>query len=214
MHRKINLHLLVLLSAAVMLFGGCKFGNTANSSAATNGAANSNSASPPSRATQIYEFKKKAKDLMTLGMSTKLDPKAKIKGKVAIASSDYKADYTMEGFGYGNEEYSESTLKSYGLEKEDLAITADEIDTLIQIDCTKGNKIGVYKITDGRTLDAYANECEVEVGDYTSKTVFSKKSFVSKNLSKEIKVSAEDYQIVASEPGYEIGQYVKTLQNR
>lgn len=153
----------------------------------------------------------KAEDLAKFSPPVRLDPKAKIKGKVAfVEKSVYATTFKIKGFNYEGTDYYQLDLDDYDLTKEQLATKEDEIDTLVQIRCDKGKSIGTYNVSDGRMLAAYAVNCKVSVIDYKTPAVTAQKTFSSRKLPKEIKVYGDEKEIMYG-PYTEIKDYIESL---
>ena len=216
MQNKNNLYLLGLV--LVILFGfGCSCGLiNALQQPGTTTTTNTNTASPtpsatPSLSEKIYEFEKNKEDLGKFTAPVKLDPKAKVQGKVAIIEGEDNY-YALQGIKYSD--FDEEGLKDYGLTKDDMALKTDEIDTLVQTNCKKGKKIGSYKVTDGRIIPAYALNCETLVFNYKTPAVFAKKSFYSSDLSDNIEVSSTTTERTAYRPTEQIQKFIKSLRGK
>lgn len=210
MSGKNNFNLLLLL-LVIFLVLGCNFLKKNNTNTTNVNRATPSPTGTPSLSEQLFEFEKSKEDLGKFTAPVKLDPKAKVKGKVAIVEGEDNY-YTLEGFEYSN--FDEEELKGYGLTKDDLALKLDEIDTLVQTICTKGKKVGSYKVTDGRVIPAYALNCETLVFDYKAPAVFARKSFYSADLSEDIEISPSTTERTAYKPTEQIQKFVKSLRSK
>ena len=208
MRQKSNVNLLPLLLIIFLIFG-CNMLKKKDSTVTSN----TNTTSPTPTATPtlsdlLFDFRSKDDELGKFTAPVKLDSKAKIKGKVAIVEGE--GDY-YELQGVDSTDFNEEILKEYGLTKANAAAKVEEIDTLVQTKCAKGRQIGNYRITDGRTIPAYALKCETLVFDYKKPVVFAKKSFISEELSENIEVGKSTTERTAYTPTEQIKKFVKSL---
>ena len=205
-----RLPILVLL--ALVIAFGCKFSNTRRTNS---NSADSNSASPAPTATPlsmvILDFDSKREELGEFTASDRLDADASVKGKVAIVEGE-EGSYTLEGFDYYD--YDEEELEAYGLTKDDLALKVEEIDTLVQTNCSKGRRISSYATSDGKSIPAYALECETLVFDYKAPAVIARKKFRSEDFVDSLKVSPTTTDVTAIRPTEQVQRYIKGLRNR
>jgi hypothetical protein len=179
-----------------------------NKSANTANVANSQPQKPDYKA-----LKDKAKELATLSPPVKLDPKAKIKGKVTLVEKTDYDTFSVKGFNYIGDDFEQSELDDYGLRKERLAGKSEEIDTLIQVICDKGKQIGKYNVTDGRTLPAYAVNCKVSVVDYKTPSIVAQRNFTGRDLADNITVYKSTTDVTALAPTDEIKKYIKNFKS-
>lgn len=207
MRKKINVALVSLVLLLSVL--GCKnlTGSKTDAPPSSNAPANSNKTSG---ADKIKELKAKADELGDLEAPSKLDPNAKIKGKVAfvIVSADGSAE--LEGFD-GDALY-DNGIVDYRFTKSDVAASLDEIEYLIRIKCSKGKQIGTYDTTDKREFPAYELKCDVNVIDYKAKTTVAQKSFTSKRLDDDIKVDKSTAEKTAYVPRRDIADFLDTVR--
>jgi hypothetical protein len=141
----------------------------------------------------------------------RLDPAAGVKGKVAIVEGE-EGSYTLEGFDYTD--YDEEELQAYGLTKNELALKVEEIDTLVQTNCSKGRKISSYKTPDGGSIPAYALECETLVFDYKAPAVIARKKFHSEEFVDSLNVTSSTTDVTAIRPTEQVQKYIKGLRSR
>ena len=198
----------ILLMLTLVIAFGCKLSNRSST--------NSDSApSPTPTATPlsmvILDFDSKKEELGEFTAPTQLDTEASVKGKVAIVEGE-EGSYTLEGFDYYD--YDEEELEAYGLSKDDLALKVEEIDTLVQTNCSKGRRINSYTTSDGKTIPAYALECETLVFDYKAPAVIARKKFRSEDFVDSLKVSKATEDITAIRPTEQIQKYIKGLRSR
>ena len=198
----------LLLLLAVVL--GCKFAGTRNSNSKETGG-NRPSPTPTSRPLSmiILDFDSQKEELGKFTAPARLDPAAEVKGKVAIVEGD-EGIYTLEGFDYVN--YDEEELREYGLTKEELALSVEEIDTLVQTNCVKGRRLSSYSTSDGKTVPAYALECETLVFDYKAPAIIARKKFRSEEFADRLELSSSPTDITALMPTEQVKRYVKGLR--
>ena len=205
-----QLPVLLLLVLAVAF--GCKFANTNSTGSKT---ASVNSSTPTPTATPlsmvVLDFDSKKEELGKFTAPDRLDPAARVKGKVAIVEGE-EGSYTLEGFDYTD--YDEEELQAYGLTKDDLALRVEEIDTLVQTNCSKGRRISSYKTEDGTSIPAYALECETLVFDYKAPAVIARKKFHSEEFVDSLKVTSATTDVTAIRPTEQVQKYIKGLRSR
>lgn len=212
MHGKNSSQLPFLLLLVLAVAFGCKFANTNSPGSKTAGV---KSSTPTPTATPlsmvILDFDSKREELGEFTAPDRLDPAARVKGKMAIVEGE-EGSYTLEGFDYYD--YDEEELQAYGLTKDDLALKVEEIDTLVQTNCSKGRKISSYKLPDGSSIPAYALECETLVFDYKTPAVIARKKFHSEEFVDSLKVSSSTTDVTAIRPTEQVQKYVKSLRGR
>jgi hypothetical protein len=159
----------------------------------------------------VLDFDGKKEELGKFTAPDRLDPEARVRGKVAIVEGE-EGSYTLEGFDYYD--YDEEELRSYGLTKEDLALRVEEIDTLVQTNCDKGRRISSYKTPDGSSIPAYALECETLVFDYKAPAVIARRKFHSEDFVDSLKVTSTTTDVTAIRPTEQVQKYIKGLRSR
>lgn len=179
----------------------------ANSSANTTSLANSAARSDTDK---IKDLKAKAGELAALDPPVKLDPNAKIDGKVALVI--VSADGRTELEGFDGDKLYENGIVDYRFTKSEVASSVDEIDDLVQIKCSKGKQVGTYDSDDGIKIPAYELKCDVNVIDYKAGQVVAQKSFSSKRLDEDIEVSASRTEKTAYMPRRDIADFLDTLR--
>ncbi|HKO41961.1 MAG TPA: hypothetical protein VJU84_01620 [Pyrinomonadaceae bacterium] len=208
MSRKNSSHFPILVTLMLVIAFGCKFSNR-------NSTNSDSSPTPTPKATPlsmvILDFDSKKEELGKFTASTQLDTGAGVKGKVAIVEGE-EGSYTLEGFDYYD--YDEDELEAYGLTKDDLALRVEEIDTLVQTNCSKGRRINSYTTSDGKTIPAYALECETLVFDYKAPAVIARKKFRSEDFVDSLKVSKATEDITAIRPTEQVQKFIKGLRSR
>jgi hypothetical protein len=161
--------LLLVLAVAF----GCKFANTNGTGQKTAGAGTptpSPTATPLSFV--IMDFDGRREELGKFTAPARLYPAAGVRGKVAIVEG-VEGAYTLEGFDYTR--VDEEELRAYGLTEEDLALRVEEIDTLVQTNCGRGRRVSSYTTSDGKSIPAYALDCETLVFDYKAPAVVARR---------------------------------------
>jgi len=207
MARKNSSQLPMLLLVLVIAFG-CKFSNANRTDSKSAGATPTPTATPLSMV--ILDFDSKKEELGKFTAATQIDPEASVKGKVAIVEGE-EGSYTLEGFDYSD--YDEDELAAYGLTKDDLALKVEEIDTLVQTNCSKGKRISSYRTSDGNNIPAYALECETLVFDYKAPAVIARKKFQSQDFVDSLKVSPTTTDVTAIRPTEQVQRYIKGLRS-
>ena len=209
MSAKNSSQLPVLLLLALAIVFGCKFGNTKRTGSNVNGPAPTPTA--PSLSQIIFELESKMDELGKFTAPMRLDPEAVVRGKVAIIEGE-EGSFTLEGFEYS--QFDEEELTAYGLAKEDLALKVEEIDTLVQTNCEKGRRISSYRTSDGKSIPAYALECETLVFDYKAPAVIARKKFHSEDFVDSLNVSSATTDVTAIRPTEQVQRYIKGLRSR
>src|SRR5688572_22937727 len=207
MARKNSSQLPMLLLVLFIAFG-CKFSNANRTDSKSAGASPTPTATPLSMV--ILDFDSKKEELGKFTAATQIDPEASVKGKVAIVEGE-EGSYTLEGFDYSD--YDEDELAAYGLTKGDLALKVEEIDTLVQTNCSKGKRISSYRTSDGNNIPAYALECETLVFDYKAPAVIARKKFQSQDFVDSLKVSPTTTDVTAIRPTEQVQRYIKGLRS-
>jgi len=205
--------LFALLGLGVIIFlaGAGIFGyfllnqKSGGSNIAVNKPANSNTATKPTPQ-DFTALKDKADELANLSPTLKLDSKVKLKGKIAIVEKgQYRAEF--KGFDADFKKASDYELGSFKMTKEMLPRTLEEIDSLVQIICTKGKQIGRYE----GNITGYANNCKVSLIDYRTKTAFAQKTLTNSTPEKTVSSVYDGGDYIVLPPSTEIQNYVKTF---
>jgi hypothetical protein len=215
MQRKKSLRLFALL-LVIFIFWGCgKSGSTTTDSTTDSTTADSAPSPAATVATyfRIQAFKLEVEKLGKFTAPEKLDPKAKIKGKVAIVNISASDFYSFEGFDAKEDEYNDKFLTGYGFTKDDLALSSDELDWLIQNKCVQGKEISTYSVN-GRSIPAYELDCTVSVIDYKAPAVVARKKITGRDLDKEITISSDATYKNAYMPTSEIQKYIKAIVSK
>lgn len=151
----------------------------------------------------------KAHEIAYSSLPEKLDPAAKIRGKISLITKSETQSVGIVGFNYNGDNYSEGSLGVYGFKKEDLAVKPDEIQTVILKACDKGKQIGRYTAGDGSKIPAYALDCRVSIIDYRSLTVIAQKKFSGKQTFDEVETSKTATEWIAPEPSVDMFNFIE-----
>lgn len=161
MHNRNNLCLIGVLVAVFFMFS-CSSGNVMNTSKdSTSTTSSPTPARTPSMSDNIKEFKTKIQELCDFIVKDRLDPKAKIKGKVALVQISNSRHCSLDVLNKEETDFDTKTLEVYGLTEDDMALKLEDIDTLVQNKCSQGKQIGTYTLESGRAIPAYQLDCEV-----------------------------------------------------
>jgi hypothetical protein len=157
--------------------------------------------------TDFTAMKNKAEELAKLSPPLKLNPTAKVKGKVAWVEKNGSIT-TMKFFDGYYKEINNLDVELYGLTEKMVAYKPEEIDTLIQTICTKGEIIGRYE----GGIIGYANNCTVSLIDYKSNVIFAQKTITNSTPDKSVSSlydTGKEYTMLP--PTSEVGDYVKSF---
>ncbi len=200
MFRLLGYGSLILLSVIGLV--GC---STSSDKSSKDIAATNKTASPVP--TDFTVMKNKAEELAKLSSPLKLNPTAKVKGKVAWVEKN-SSDATMQFFDVYYKKISSLDVDRYGLTERMVAYKPEEIDTLIQTICTKGKIITRYE----EGVIGYANNCKISLIDYKGNVIFAQKTFINSTLDKSIpSFYARGKQYIAPPPTTEINDYIKSF---
>ena len=106
-------------------------------------------------------------------------------------------------------ESAEETGVSSGLSRERMAKSLDELETLIQVVCSKGKFLGNYE----KGVKGYASDCKVSLIDYRSPAVIAQKTFSNserEELIPERKVKDGEY--LTPHATGDIANYINSFQ--
>ena len=147
-----------------------------------------------------------ANEVAALAAPVKLAQAPYLKGKVLIVESDQ---------GTGRYYFSTNPAR-YGLRKEQLAQSEDEAQTVIQVVCVQGEKVGDYitKDAEKRRIPAYASRCELKIIDKTLPAVIAQKTFIAREIPfyEEEKTFTElDREYVVPKPFTAMADFLKSL---
>jgi hypothetical protein len=159
-------------------------------------------------------MKAKRRRARKLSNRVKLAKQPYIKGKVLIARqifSDISSTEKDNGINVFEKE-----VERYGLTPDSAAESYNEAETIVQITCSKGEKLGDYVTKDAeqKRFPAYAANCKVSVIDKTIPAIIAQKNFVGKDLSDEREFTESDKEVRAVPPSVEIGDFIKSLPKR
>jgi hypothetical protein len=192
-----------LISLSIIGLVGC---STSNNKSSEN-VAKTNVKTPSPIPTDFTSMKNKAEELAKLSPPLKLNPAAKVKGKVAWVEKG-KDGAEMGFFNVYYKEVNETQVTPFGLTVEMLAYNPEEIDTLIQTVCTKGKMIARYE----EEIIGYANNCKVSLIDYKNNVIFAQKTFTNSKPDKSISsVYGKSKEFITITPFSEIRDYVKSF---
>ncbi len=155
-----------------------------------------------------------ADELIRLNPPVKLAKEPYIKGKVLIASQTFSGISSSE-----NSDgiiFFDKRFEKYGLTQDLVADSYNEAETVIQIACSKGERLGDYVTKDAmqKKFPAYASNCKISVIDKTIPAIIAQKNLVGTYLSEEEKFNDLDKAVRASPPYVEIGTFIKNLPKR
>ena len=139
----------------------------------------------------------KAKELMDTQAAERLDPGAKISGKIAVVETYPGGTTSLEGF---HADGAVDNLSAFFFSPRRKAQSVEEIDTLVKVNCRKGDAIA------GSSPTMYASVCDVSLIDYKTKTLFARKRF--ENDTTFNGVSPSDPSL-ARTPSEEIKTYLR-----
>lgn len=161
-----NALLVGIITTALVFAASCKNIRTGGMEANAN---STNSSSPldenKSKGLSAELSDKKA-ELAKLSPPLKLDPKAVIKGKALLV---------------GNLKTVEETFVKGEISPVREATSLDELETLIQVVCSKGRFLANYE----KGVKGYANDCKVSLVDYRAPAVIAQKT-VSNSEREEV----------------------------
>lgn len=141
------------------------FGRTDSNSVANTNTSNANETKPSYDKEKFQKLLDAGKEIETMSLPVKLDPKPTLKGKVFVFRN-VEAGYNKE---YGD-----------GLSSYRKANSLEELQTAIRVNCRKGSSLGDFQSnTNGIVSRAkgYGIECDVALIDYQSRIIFDQKTF-------------------------------------
>ena len=139
----------------------------------------------------------KAEELMNTQAAEKLDPAARISGKVAVVEIYPNMPVSLEGF---NADGTIDGLSAFFFSPRRKAQSVEEIETLVKVNCRKGGAIS------GSSPTMYASECDVSLIDFKTKTLFAKKRFENNSTLNGVSPSNPN---LARTPSEEIKAYLR-----
>ncbi len=155
-----------------------------------------------------------ADELIKLNPPVRLAKEPYIKGKVLIASQTFSGVSASENS--DGVIVFDKRVEKYGLAQDSVADSYNEAETIIQIACSKGERLGDYVTKDAaqKKFPAYASNCKISVIDKTIPAIIAQKNFVGTFLSAEENFNERDKTFRAPPPYLEIGTFIKTLPKR
>lgn len=153
---------------------------------------------------KYQSFKDIAPELGKVVLPIKLDSNAKVKGKVAIAQISPEGESELKVFDAYGKGFNDYDLKSFGLTNNQIAVNEEEIETVVRINCRKGDLIKTVSKT-----SVYSNKCEVSIIDYKASVIIAQTSFENKIIYGEIDTNIYPIQYIAIPPTTQIQQYIK-----
>lgn len=139
----------------------------------------------------------KAEELMNTQAAEKLDPAARISGKVAVVEIYPNMPVSLEGF---HADGRVDQLSAFFFSPRRKAQSVEEIETLVKVNCRKGEAIA------GSSPTMHASQCDVSLIDFKTKTLFAKKRFENKSTFNGVSPSDPN---LARTPSEEIKAYLR-----
>jgi len=174
---------------------------------------------PPESARVYQVMQDKANELGRPQGEERLDPSVGIKGKTAIVVHwrdniiDKPEDFRIEGFTqYFDGIAKTKVLDLWGLTPDTVPTKPSEIETLVQVTCRKGNKVGTFPVEKRAPVPAYEMNCLVNMINYKTSTIFSRKIFSNSEIDPNTRVLPIDNEVIASPPYEVIRDYVKNFK--
>ncbi len=143
-------------------------------------------------------------ELVRTPFSINLNPNAIIKGKIAVVKKVAGRQAKLVGIDFYGKEINESEAKILGINPFQLAEKVEEIDTLIQVYCKKGTRIGAVKST-----VVYSQQCQISLVDYKTSTIFFQQTIENKVMDRKIDTEVYPTQYIVIEPMIEIEEFIK-----
>jgi hypothetical protein len=138
----------------------------------------------------------KAAELAKMSPPQNLQTSPIIKGKIAIVENNRNYGAKMLGIDYEGKKLQPLDIDRYSFSTNRLAETVDEIDTLIQLSCDKGGRLGSYE----GGITAYANICKATIIDYKTPAIIAQKTFTNKTPPNSISSRSSDKEYVLLSP--------------
>ncbi|MBX3244346.1 MAG: hypothetical protein KF685_07800 [Acidobacteria bacterium] len=196
-------------------------GGNANTSPSPTNADNSNIANTEPDVTtlsgtplyNVKTYEDKGSELGNIKATSKEDPSRTLAGKIAVVSKkyDFSEDYDLELFSSAYPDHINThDIEGYGISKEQIAKTIEELDTLVRLTC-KTKTLGTYTLPSGKHLPAKGLDCTVEMIDYKSKIIFAKKTFKHGKLKDFVDVSPTDDEVMNYDGLHDAEKYIKSF---
>ncbi len=171
--------------------------------------------SPPPTPKTTYEFlQSKPAELAKLKPPIKLESKAVLNGKTLIVeqrdkSNEYSAE--IKGFSYSSfDTVNETDLSLYGLTKERLPSSLEELQTLVQVICGKGREVGRFGPRMAY-VPLFANTCKVAIINYKESKIVYQKTIENAKKPAKIYVTDGENEKTLEMPTAEIQKFIKGL---
>lgn len=145
-------------------------------------------------------------ELARVSLPIAFEPNPAIKGKVAIAVKEADGGAKLEVIDLMGKEISDYGVKEWGMTSDKIATSEDQIDTLIQVFCNKGSKLGSV-----RTTTVYSNKCMVSIIDYKAGKVIAQMPYENKEMTRDIDTKLYHSTYVVLYPFADIQAYVKRV---
>lgn len=228
MQRANALTMIILGLIGIALVAGCgqlgplltkqDSSNTISSEPTTvSNTANSNrTAAEPIDGTPLYDrehYSDRADEIAKVKTKTKLDAKHTINGKVAVVAKPYEfsTEYSLKLFTSASPDYIDTfDLERYGVTKDQVAQTIEELDTLIRLRCDT-KRLGNYTLSNGKSIPAKGLDCTVEMIDYKTGTIFAKKTFRHGPLDDFVTVDPNSDDFMNYEGLHQAEDYIKSF---
>jgi hypothetical protein len=139
----------------------------------------------------------KAEELMNTQATEKLDPGARIGGKVAVVEAYPSTPASLEGF---NADGTIDHLSAFFFSPRRKAQSVEEIETLVKVNCRQGDAIA------GSSPTMYASQCDVSLINFKTKTLFARKRFENNSTLNGVSPSNPN---LARTPSEEIKAYLR-----
>jgi hypothetical protein len=139
----------------------------------------------------------------------KLAAKPYLKGKVLILNRDATKSEQSTSVVNTTDYYITDTNRH--------ALLANDVGSIVRVDCKRGKKVGTYSAGEGDSIPTYGSTCEVIIIDNTVPAVIAKKTFANEDMAdvqlvaadKSGKVNFKEY--VLPEPIGEVKDFIKAL---
>lgn len=147
------------------------------------------------------ELRNKKEDLAKLTLPLKLDPKAVIKGKVLVV-------------GQGLEKFGDDDKLNRGFADYRLARSLDELETVVQVVCTKGRHVADYEGKYDQKAKGFESNCKVSLIDYKALAIVAQKSFSNSKPPEVITTIEPDlnHEYLMPRPLGDIARYLESFE--
>ena len=205
-----GLFLVGAVGLAVLLSFAGKKSNAPLASDLNSNASNTASKNSPVKTseTNYKSLLDKAEEFAKMSPPSKIEVAPTIKGKIVLVEKNKESPARIIGIDYEGKKLQSSDIEGYGFSTSRLASNANEIGTLIQFSCAKGNRIGTYE----GGIAAFSNICQTTVVDYRTPAIVAQKTFTNNsppdNITTYSKDSSGEYVLPKSN---ELGEYLAGL---